>query len=296
MLNRLSIKGKIVLMACIIFVPLAFLITVNVLDKRQQIKATEAEIDGITLITPVMTLIQDIQKHRGLMGSYLSGKSEVKQKILDIESQLEIDIKLVEASHTSTAIIQESDPSWMEFSSKWQNALADYQHLRVSQMTGGKEDSFAKHTAIISFLIESIAIKADISGLTLDPMEESYYLMDTTILKTPPLIEAMAKVRGLGTSILSRHSMTEDEHLQLQSLLNGIQLTHDRFTHNINVLTRYPGKKALESIQTLQATTGLIQQLLDSAILKTIRLITTHNVFLTRLQAILLLHLKAMML
>jgi methyl-accepting chemotaxis protein len=268
MLNRLSIKGKIVLMACIIFVPLAFLITVNVLDKRQQIKATEAEIDGITLITPVMTLIQDIQKHRGLMGSYLSGKSEVKQKILDIESQLEIDIKLVEASHTSTAIIQESDPSWMEFSSKWQNALADYQHLRVSQMTGGKEDSFAKHTAIISFLIESIAIKADISGLTLDPIEESYYLMDTTILKTPPLIEAMAKVRGLGTSILSRHSMTEDEHLQLQSLLNGIQLTHDRFTHNINVLTRYPGKKALESIQTLQATTGLIQQLLDSAILE----------------------------
>ena len=46
MLNKLSITKKLVLMACVALVPLAYLSTVNVLKTQADIKVTTAEIDG----------------------------------------------------------------------------------------------------------------------------------------------------------------------------------------------------------------------------------------------------------
>jgi methyl-accepting chemotaxis protein len=266
MLNRLSITKKLTLMACIILLPLTYLAAVNIFKNQADLQTTQSEIQGIDLIKPLMGMIEDMQKHRGLMANYLAGKTELQPKIADIESKLEQDIEAIRLLHDTSDLLSHDDPYWVEFSGKWQTIIQNYKALRLSSAAISKEESFAQHSAIINFLIEATVIKADISGLTLDPKEESYYMMDTAVLKVPPLIEVMAQVRGLGAGVLAKQSITENERLKLEGLVNTIEQTDSRFMHNMHVLARYD-QSHTKDIQPLLDATEHLKQLLNQAIL-----------------------------
>ncbi|WP_051412962.1 methyl-accepting chemotaxis protein, partial [Methylophilus sp. 5] len=268
MLNKLSITKKLVLMACVALVPLAYLSTVNVLKTQADIKTTTAEIDGIALISPLIVMMDDMQKHRGLLNSYLSGNTAQKSKILEVEAALADDIQRIQVSHDATQLVSHTDPVWLTFSEKWQKNLAAYDALKLESLTMTKEASFAAHTTIIGFLIESIVIKADISGLTLDPAEESYYLMDTAVLKTPALTESIAEIRGYGVGILAKKTMSDLERAKLEGVMTTITHTRERIKHNVNVLSRYPNQYVDENIQPLLHATEQVKQLLDRAIIQ----------------------------
>ncbi|MFQ6335065.1 methyl-accepting chemotaxis protein [Methylophilus sp. 3sh_L] len=246
--------------------PLTYLATVNILKSLDDIKSTKSEIDGVALIKPLTGMIEDMQKHRGLMANYLAGKTGLQTKIAEIESKLDKDIEVIRHLHDTSEILVHDDPYWIEFSGKWQTAIQNYKALRLSSSVISKEESFAKHSAIIAFLIESTVIKADISGLTLDPKEESYYMMDTAVLKVPPLIEVMAQVRGLGAAVLAKQSITENERLKLEGLVNTIEQTDSHFMHNMHVLARYD-QSHTQDIEPLLAATQQLKQLLNQVIL-----------------------------
>jgi len=267
MLNKLSITKKLTLMACIILLPLTYLASVNILKNKADIRTTDAEVQGIALISPLMVMIEDVQKHRGMMANYLSGKRELQPKIAELESKLDKDIETIRFMHETSQVVSHDDPYWIEFSDKWQTAITNYKTLTLASLAASREESFVKHTAIINFLIEATVIKADISGLTLDPLEESYYMMDTAVLKVPPLIEVMAQVRGLGAGVLAKQALSENERLKLEGLVNAMEQTDGRFMHNMHVLSRYDQKNTQE-IQPLLDATQHLKQLLLTAILK----------------------------
>ena len=268
MLNKLSITKKLVLMACVALVPLAYLSTVNVLKTQADIKVTRAEQEGLTLISPLMLMMDDMQKHRGLMNGYLSGKTEQGSKIKEIETKLAVDIQNIQESHLSTGLVSHTDPAWVNFSDKWKEVLKQYDGLKLNAIMVGKDESFAAHTDIINFLIESAVVKADVSGLTLDPVAETYYLMDTAVLKTPVLIETIAQIRGMGVGVLAKNSMTDTERAKLEGLLATVTQTRDRIQHNVSVLSRMNNPNIDKNINTLSESATAIRHLLNSAILK----------------------------
>ena len=61
---------------------------------------------------------------------------------------------------------------------------------------------FAAHNARVQALLDLLGDANDGSNLTLDPEIDTFYLMDTAVVRLPVMQEAVAQMRGLGAAVL----------------------------------------------------------------------------------------------
>ncbi|HET8704858.1 MAG TPA: methyl-accepting chemotaxis protein, partial [Pseudomonadales bacterium] len=96
--------------------------------------------------------------------------------------------------------------------------------------------SFQAHSRLIDKTLKYFIHVSDVSNLTIDPDFDSYYLANTALEKLPQLGEALAKIRGVGTGIITRQNMNVEERASLMVLLATAQFaisTVDRNTDTV---------------------------------------------------------------
>lgn len=269
MLNRFTIKQKFIILALVVLTPLFCLLGVNIQENNADIKVIRVELEGLDSINSLIDLIGLIQNHRGLMNTYLSGDKSIQSKIMEIESKVDLSIADAQKHFKTHPSAFRDDASWKEFEIKWNDNIQNYQALNIQNNHFGAQDNFAGHTDFVNFLIESTTNIADLSGLTLDPNENTYYMIDTAILKTPAMIESFAKTRGLGAGILARKQLTVEEKSKLLILLNELAIAEKRYQHNLGVLKKYPedSRIASEDIQAMVDAGDSLRQLTNTHIL-----------------------------
>ena len=86
---------------------------------------------------------------------------------------------------------------------------------------------FTLHQALAADLLALIAHVGDKSNLILDPALDSYYLMDSTLIRLPALTEEIGQIRELGKGIAGRKKITQEERTTLIYKLAGIQSHFD---------------------------------------------------------------------
>jgi PAS domain S-box-containing protein len=213
---RKQVFGRTSLLGLLLIFLLPFFVVVYQLIAEIDVGINFAQKErlGIKYNPPLKALLEDVQRHRGMVNGYLKGDTSFKEKIFLNESQIEDDIRAIDAVDRQLGVTLQTTEQWRVLKKNWQTLKGNALGIR-------DQESFDAHTALIKDILSLMAHVADTSNLILDPVLDSYYLMDAVVNKLPYIIDTTGQVRGLGTGIAAQQRISPDEKAQL-NLLSGL--------------------------------------------------------------------------
>ncbi|HRF63007.1 MAG TPA: methyl-accepting chemotaxis protein [Candidatus Competibacter sp.] len=242
LLNQLKIWQKLALLVAALGVPIVLLVYLLVTEKNADIDFTRKEILGVQYLKPGRMLLQNLAEHRGMSNAYLNGDASFREKIAAKQNQLAEDIKAMDAIDAQYGDTLDSRNSWQTIKTDWQNLSTHVFNLAAP-------DSFARHTAIIEKLLDLIFHISNTSNLALDPVVDSYSLMDIAVNRLPLLVEHLGQLRGIAAGIVARRQISGDDRIRLAKLVGQLTMTQKGIQSDINTTFEYNGslKPVLEN-------------------------------------------------
>ncbi|WP_294637977.1 methyl-accepting chemotaxis protein [uncultured Aquabacterium sp.] len=216
---NLPLRHKFVLLCLLALLMAAAPSALVVRSAVSDLTAIEREQEGMQPSRDLLALIKLMQEHRGLSNAFLSGDVSKKADLAARRSKLDVAVGQAQASVDALQEKAVSD-SVTALARDWQ-VLAE----EVASGVLTPADSVRRHTALVNrglLLLEDVAA---VSGLSLDPDAERYFLIQTVFRDLPRLTEQLGLARARGTAMLVRQSSTPDERQTLQSL-KSVALTH----------------------------------------------------------------------
>lgn len=200
------------------------------------------ELSGIAPSKFAGALLAGLQKHRGLSSFTLTGAEQSQR------------VQAANAVDNFFAKLSESVQSGLQqpaLAKQIQQLDKDWQRLQ-SQVAAGSitpAESFSQHTQIIDVLVQDIQNQIlDSSGLSYDPVAESYHLIIGALQNAPRLMEDVSQVRGNGAALL--RSGTQDpvqQSLVVQNLAAAQQPYLD-LIRNIKVAAGLSDKASVKQL------------------------------------------------
>jgi methyl-accepting chemotaxis protein len=211
-MKNLKVWQKLALMGAVFMLPFAIVTytMVSSIDKLG-IEFARQEIRGLEYYTPALTLLKDLQQHRGMAYAWLHGDGSFKEPLASKGTEIENDIKKLDDVDQRLGSALHTTAKWSALSAASRDLLTKSQSLSADQ-------SFEAHTKAIEGAVALISDAGDGSNLTLDPDLDSYYLMNVVIFQGPELSEMLAQARGLGTGMKASNSRAPGQIAQLERL------------------------------------------------------------------------------
>ncbi|MGB0494711.1 MAG: methyl-accepting chemotaxis protein [Kangiellaceae bacterium] len=215
-LNSMRFPYKFLVIFIIVLLPLVIL-TLDVFSGlSEKISFIKNQQIGVEYIYSMKPPIQAIQQHRGMNSAYASGaREEFRSKILSKRTEIDGYLKQLEkvdqqiGSHLNTSgLLQPISQHWNQI----KNDSLDWDAKTVIH----------EHSMLISRLLLLMATISDNSGITLDPVLDTYYLGNLLVTHLPQLLENMGQARALGSAIAGEKKFTQDAFIKLSLLTNNI--------------------------------------------------------------------------
>jgi len=210
-LDRFSYSRKILILALVVVIPITTLGVQLVIALNEDIHVAQTELDGARYLEPTLGFVQHLQQHRGATNTFLKGDPTFKAVMLDKQAALAADIEAIDAMDEAYGAAFGVSESWADLKQAWLDLQADVETLPAA-------DSLARHTALIRQALDFRASVADISGLTLDPEVDSYYLVVAAISNLPETTEYVGQARAIGAGALAAGEIAPAERVRLESL------------------------------------------------------------------------------
>jgi lactoylglutathione lyase len=168
-------------------VPLTLISVVLVQRLNASIAITEAERAGSSLIGELGSTIRTVQRHRGQTNLLLAGDSAARPLLERTRSELE----------TVTQAVTQSLSRRSDFGldSDWA-ALQGRVRALASLERSSANESFARHTELITDLRRMVYTVGERSYLLFDPEPETYFLMDLLVSHSLNWAELVAQIRA----------------------------------------------------------------------------------------------------
>ena len=186
----------------IIFLSLS--LSVLLYDQVKLYTFTKTEIEGVQMIRSLYHALVDLQKIRGYnqISQYSPHEEIVRQMNLLKKRFLD----------------RFEREKWLQQIQSF-NLLAEAQHLttnarqlfKLAPAEAEKHHLFHRYSELITELIQFMQLAADHSNLILDPELDTYYLIDILDVQIPYLAESIGRVRGIGSGLLAKKSVTDGE-------------------------------------------------------------------------------------
>jgi methyl-accepting chemotaxis protein len=215
LMNRLTYPKKFLLVGAVVSVVISILVLQVATHLNASIQSTEKERLGVTYIKPVRSVIEIMQRHRGLASGFLNGDASAKDKVLDQQRQMEEAIKALDAVDIKIGKTLDASAKLTGLKEKWNS-------LKGRVFTLPPKDSFDQHTALIADFLDLVGQVGDTSGLYLDPDIDSYYLMAAVVDSLPIMIEREGQLRAFGNGILTKKQMDSEAKAHVIALLTMI--------------------------------------------------------------------------
>ena len=232
------------------------------LMKRQMgsMQAAQAEHDGVKPVGELLALVRLTQIHRALSVNWLGGNAGMAAQRQGQAAEVDQALARVLAAtrHYPGGVLAQ----------RQQAVQADWAALRqaVQDRSIDGATALARHTALVATQLALLADVADRSGLLLDPVATTYYMVANVVDPLPRMTELLGQGRALGTLYLRRGAITAGEQAGLQALLNQLvqaSAQSQRFTANASALDAAVGQRLAatrrEAEQAQQAAVALVQ-------------------------------------
>jgi len=208
--HRFALTGVIALVLC------AIPTTLFVREAYQVTQTAQREAQGVAPAKAILKVIQLTQQHRGLSALVLGGNTATAAQ--RAAKQQEAD-----TAYQGLSTIAASEVRGVAARAAWDRAVQDWSALRGKVAGGGisVSESFAGHTALVAQLLKTNDLFADDFGLSLDPMLDSYQLIQAVMYALPALAEELGKTRAKGAGMLATKTGTPADR-QALSLYVGM--------------------------------------------------------------------------
>ena len=208
----LRVWQKLAVVAAVFMVPFA-VVTYTMVSSINTLGAEFArqEIRGLEYYRPLVTLLRDLQQHRGMVSAWSSGDASFKERLDGKHADITKGITRIDETDRRLNSALRVGTKWVELSSSIRDLLATSQALPV-------QEGFEQHTKVIERTIALITDVGDQSNLTLDPDLDSYYLMNVLVFQAPELSELLARARGFGSAMAVDKKGTTKQFAELNRL------------------------------------------------------------------------------
>ncbi|MDX2232495.1 MAG: SpoIIE family protein phosphatase [Leptolyngbyaceae cyanobacterium bins.349] len=237
LMKTLKYPAKFALISFVFLLPLSVLITLLFTEFQNRINFTQKELIGTEYLRPVQDLSANLLRYRILKErSHLTNSDRDEQIQLqtkitqNIQQLTQVDQKLGQHFKTQTQVksIQEN---WILLKQRSRS-------LRPSTK-GSKSKYFQSKSALsqeLSNQVEALRLQVgDQSNLILDPDLDTYYLMDTVLLKLPEIQETLAQIQLLSQRILLTKELTSVERSQLLMLTGSLIRFNQELSRKLTV-------------------------------------------------------------
>ena len=190
------------------------------------LNTTRMELRGLQYVAPAITLVNDLQLHRGMASASLHGASSFAEGLAKKRADIENDIKAIDEADRRLGGVLNATARWPAV----RKASLD---LLAAASTLSADESFARHSSVIADALDLISQIGHRSNLTQDPDLDRKRLIDILVFEGPQLAEAIARARGYGVGVLAGGKETAEQF--------------ERLTHDL-VLAEFFGAQIDESI------------------------------------------------
>ncbi|MCC6346730.1 MAG: hypothetical protein IT388_06025 [Nitrospirales bacterium] len=188
--------------------PFAVLIYLQLHELNRLIGFTGKERQGIRYAGSLGRLLEDLQKHRGMAGSFLTDGVSFKEDLFIKRQQIEKDLREMEAMDRELGQSLGTSERWRSIKGKWADLKGKMPEMRPGEST-------AAHTVLITDIIDTISYVGESSNLILDNEPIMYFLIDSIINRLPQASERLGQTRAAGVSAAVRSSLPPSDRAQL---------------------------------------------------------------------------------
>ena len=236
LMNRLPYTRKFALLGIVAFTAIGVLQVTLYYQLTSVIEPSRQERAGLATLKSLNQLIAAMQQHRGLSSGVLNGNQALATQRANKEQEV---IKLLTAVDSVLPAVLKSGNQWQAMHTQWYGIQRDL-------MSWPAAKSFEQHTQMIAHGLVLLVDVADNSALTLDPDIDSYYLMDTLVVKMPAVLERLGQLRARGTGILSKKAIDNQQKSDLGILLGELHGTLELQKQNLQKVMNYtPASRAV---------------------------------------------------
>jgi len=202
-------------------------------DRMAQVASAVNEGLGLNPLKASVVVLQHLQTHRGMASRMLNGDDSAQAPRLAAEKQLQASLTALQQSIPEGEHYKLVRERVKQFDDSWRGLLGKIKARGIDSSA-----SFAAHTALVDALFLLIERVTDISGLSLDPVEESYFLVTALAEYMPRLTEAVAQGRGKGAAMLATtaagREVDDSERQALGQTMREINFWRERSKRQID--------------------------------------------------------------
>ena len=235
--NRLSYTEKFTVLWLLSFIAIAVVAYSLFVSINQVIRPSEQQLEGLVLVESVARVEQLLQQHRGLSSAVLSGD----QMMRDRRAAKETDVAGVFGK------MEEKMPPALASSENFRRIKASWEQVRKEGLHWTRDENFTAHTGLIKQIRLFLAVAADEYALSMNTEIGTFYLIDTIVNKLPDALEHFGQIRAYGTGILAEKQITEQQKIQLNSLIAELGSALEELQVNLDKTGRY-NREMQESI------------------------------------------------
>lgn len=233
LMAKLRYQQKILLMGGIILVVFLLLMFMMFQEFNKRIHMTEKEILSAHYMQPVLNIMVQLQKHRGLGNRFLNGDQSTQAGLEAARTALSHEVTQLETLQSQEKFqFLEEHTHFVAFKQKWDL-------LQKQFVTLQPKESFAQHTVLISEIQQWISDIADRGGLALDPEADTYYVIFNTISILPDLTERIGQARGLASGIAASRNVKNPQKQSLLLIPGVIQYDAQLYQQNLDKIQRH---------------------------------------------------------
>ncbi|MGE0329093.1 MAG: methyl-accepting chemotaxis protein [Ramlibacter sp.] len=242
-ISRMKVLHRFAVIGAIALTATAVPVAMSVVRVYGTMQVAQREADGIAPVRATLLAMQRVQQHRGLSAAVLGGNAAAQadrdaarqEATRALEALVALAPRVRDA--TTLALLRKVAADWP----------AVYQRTGAPGATAA--DSFAAHSTLVASLLTLTDLLTDDFGLSLDPDLDTYQLIQASMVSMPVLSEELARVRGLGATLLASPVRRESD-------LRAVVASLARADDALQAMHRTYGKAA--------AANAVLKQQLDS--------------------------------
>ncbi len=209
LMNRLKYPAKFSLIGLLLLLPLAFALNQYLNQINKDIDFAHKEQVGLEYNEPVLRILQNIQQHAALVTIFLSGQTDYQDEIDAKQAEIDLDIQAIDKVDARLGKTLGATEHWKEVKDSWSRLKVNFYDLSPERSIDG-------HDTLVDEILDLITVVGNNSNLILDPRIESYYLMDTLVIRLPMQTQFLSQIRNYSLMITTKGEITPAEQTRLE--------------------------------------------------------------------------------
>jgi PAS domain S-box-containing protein len=219
-MNRLKYPQKFALISLFFAIPLATVMFLLISEINDRIDFAQKEIIGDAYLRPLRKLLEHVPQARSLAHSYALGQITLRPELIQQQSIIDQDFLELDQAEKEYGSVLDTAAKLSVLKENWRFL----KNKTLSLEASANDDLYTKVLVDVRALISHAG---DTSNLILDPDLDTYYLMDSVLLKIPEGVDLVSETGFYANSILEKGTMTADEKARLITLAGLVSSNSD---------------------------------------------------------------------